>query len=83
MNEGVKSRICQVIANVTGVPASVMPDTASHESIEGLDSLAHVHLIMALEQEFAVSFSLDQALELTSVPAIYAALIDCAPAGSD
>lgn len=78
MNEDVKSRMCHVIGSVLGVPPSAVLENTSQETIEGWDSLAHVHLVMALEAEFAVSFSLEQALELTSVPAIYAALAGAA-----
>jgi acyl carrier protein len=70
------SRICNIIASVLGVPASQVLATTSQQTIEGWDSLAHVHLVTALEAEFGVSFSIDQALEITSVPSIYAALVE-------
>jgi acyl carrier protein len=73
-NDDVKRRVSSVMASVLGVPAGAIEETTSQETVEGWDSLAHVHLIMGLESEFGVSFDLEQALELTSVRAIHEAL---------
>jgi len=74
MEQQIESRICDVIASVLGVPRREVMATTNQQTITGWDSLAHVHLIMALESEFGASFSIEEALELTSVPAIHAAL---------
>ena len=74
MEESTRARIFTVMANVFGVPSCEVLPSTSQQTIEGWDSLAHVHLIMALEAEFEVSFSIEQALELTNVRAIYEAL---------
>ena len=42
----------------------------SQEPIEGWDSLAHVQLILALESEFDVTLTTEQAADMTSIPAI-------------
>ena len=55
-----------------GFRVLVVSQTA--ETIPGWDSLTHIHLIMALEAEFGVSFAPEQAVELTSIAAIRAAL---------
>ena len=67
-------RTAHVLASVIGIDPALLPETASMQTVEGWDSLAHVHLIMALEAEFGISFGLEQALHLTSLPAIQEAL---------
>jgi acyl carrier protein len=63
-------RIRKVISGVFGVPEGSITDTSGPDNVEGWDSLQHIHLIVALEAEFAVSFEPEQAIALTSVPAI-------------
>jgi acyl carrier protein len=63
-----------VVARVLGVaPASVVLDSGPH-SIPSWDSAGHVNLILALEQEFGVTFDEDEVVELVSVEAIASAL---------
>lgn len=47
-----------------------LTDDLSIDTLQGWDSMAHVALIMTLQQEFGCSISPEQAVELTSVPAI-------------
>ena len=42
----------------------------SIENVKGWDSMAHVGLILALQQEFDVSISPAEAIELTDIAAI-------------
>jgi acyl carrier protein len=83
MPDDAKTRIRTVLASVLGLPADAVSDTSSQETIDTWDSLAHIHLIMGLEAEFGISFDVEQALEMTSVPAIHAALVERAAAPGD
>jgi len=65
-----KPRIRNVLSAVFGVPSAAVTDASSPDTVEGWDSLNHIHLILALEMEFGVSFEADQALALTSIPSI-------------
>jgi acyl carrier protein len=47
-----------------------LTDEMSIDTVQGWDSMAHVALIMALQQEFSVSISPAQAIELTDVASI-------------
>jgi acyl carrier protein len=60
-------RLCQMIAGVLGVPASELSDTSSPDTIAAWDSLNHLNLVMALESEFGVSLSPEDALEMRTV----------------
>lgn len=70
----IDERITSVIADTLIVPAIEISETFSVESTDKWTSLAHLNLILGLEEEFGVSFSDDEAVELLSVPQIKATL---------
>jgi acyl carrier protein len=47
-----------------------LTDDLSIDTVEGWDSMAHVALIMALQQEFGISITPAEAIELTDVASI-------------
>jgi len=60
----------RVLADVFGVdPGRVGPDS-SPDTIEGWDSVQHMNMVIALEQEFAVRFTPEEIEEAVSVAAI-------------
>ena len=73
--DGVPSpRLRAVIARVLRVPeGSIAADSGPH-SIPQWDSAGHVNLVLALEQEFGLTFDEDEVVELVSVDAIAQAL---------
>jgi acyl carrier protein len=74
MSNAVQPRVQRTLASVLDLPPEqIRPDT-DQKSLPTWDSLRHVHLIAALEAEFAVSIDPEDWLELTSVPAIVACL---------
>lgn len=74
MNADLAHRVRAVVAATFGVPAASVTDQSGAHSIEAWDSMNHIHLIVALEAEFGVSFEPEQAIELTTVEAIAQAL---------
>jgi acyl carrier protein len=60
-------RLCQTVAGVLGVAASELTDASSPETIAAWDSLNHLNLVMALESEFGISLSPEDALEMRNV----------------
>lgn len=58
------------MAAVLGVPAEALGDDASPDTIADWDSMSHLNLVMALESEFGVSLSAEDALEMRNVAAI-------------
>ena len=52
--EKINERIKQVMSVVFDVPVESISDNASADNIESWDSLRHLNLIIALEEEFAV-----------------------------
>ena len=65
-------RLAAVFDRVFGLDR--IDETVSVLSYEPWDSMAHITLMLELESEFAVQFSTDEAIEMTSVPEILAAL---------
>jgi len=51
-----EDRIRNVMAAVFDVPAAEITDEASPHDIKGWDSLKHMNLVLALEEEFDIRF---------------------------
>lgn len=51
----VKTKVKQVMSAVFETPVESIADEASSDNIENWDSLRHLNLILALEEEFGVS----------------------------
>jgi acyl carrier protein len=63
-------RVCDVIVDVFGVPRDELGVATVREDIPEWDSVGHLNLMLALEEAFNVSFSVDEMPELVSVKAI-------------
>lgn len=71
---GLASRVRSVVSATFGIPIAQITDATGSENLESWDSMNHLHLLVALEAEFEVSFDPEQAIELTSVRKIEDAL---------
>jgi acyl carrier protein len=67
-DEALARRICEAIARALEVPPETVPQTATQGSPEKWDSLGHLSVVMELETEFGVSFTMDEAIGMRSVP---------------
>jgi len=61
-----ESKIKKVIAEVLETNESLIDENASPETIERWDSLKHMNLIVALEEEFGIEFDDDDIIEMIS-----------------
>jgi acyl carrier protein len=52
------------------VSENEIPPDLEQEDLENWDSLQHLNLMLALEQEFGATLDVDELATLTSVPAI-------------
>jgi acyl carrier protein len=68
-------RVQGVISSILGVSSEEVSESASADTLSQWDSIRHLSLIMALEEEFSVSFSEDEIVELTSVALIVQTLV--------
>ena len=60
----------KVVSNIMTVPLESLTLESSAGSVESWDSLRHMSLILALEQEFGVRFEDDQIVNMLSVEQI-------------
>ena len=70
----IPARLRTVMSATFGVPEATLSAESSPDTIPTWDSVHHLHLIVALEAEFGVTFDPEQAVELTTVSALEAAL---------
>jgi acyl carrier protein len=69
-----EAKLKQVLADVFGVDVSDINDEASVDTIAKWDSLNHLNLVLALEEQFQVSLSEDQIIEMLNYPLVKAVL---------
>lgn len=55
-----------VLAKVFKVDAALIDDESSMDNVENWDSLNHLKLVLALEEELNVSFSEEESVEILS-----------------
>ena len=65
-----EQKLKNVLANVFNVETNLINDDASVDTIENWDSLNHLKLVLAIEQEFDISFSEEQTVEIMNYPLI-------------
>ncbi len=63
-------RVREALARALEVPPQDVPLDAAQGSLERWDSLGHMNVVMELEAAFGVSFSMDEAIGMRSIPAI-------------
>lgn len=71
-----RENIKQIMARIFERRAEDIPDTASVDLLPEWDSLHHIELMLALEAEFGVRIPTQAMLELVSLAAIEAYLLD-------
>lgn len=72
-------RICKVMGAVFGIDPAAISDEATPGNIEQWDSLRHMNLVLALEDEFGVRFRDDQVEQLISFRLIEFSLHELLP----
>jgi acyl carrier protein len=76
MKSKLELKLVKIMAPIFEVEESDISENASPENIEKWDSLAHMSLVIALEQEFDIQFTEDQIVESFSFKALVEILND-------
>ncbi len=63
-------RVRRIVADVFAVPIEQVAPNTSPDSIETWDSIQHLNLVLAVEQEFEVQFTPEEIEQLLSVELI-------------
>jgi acyl carrier protein len=66
----VMDRVRQIAADLFAVPVDGLTEESSPDSIGSWDSLNHLNLVLALEQEWRIQFSPEEMEELLSMARI-------------
>jgi acyl carrier protein len=67
-------RVCQIVSDVMRVPVGQVAPETSPQEVESWDSLQHLNLVLALEQEFKISFTPKEMSQLVSPKTIISLL---------
>ena len=76
MNIALKDRILQVMASVFEAEADSLNEMSSSDTIEGWDSLKHLTLILAMEEEFAITIPDDEVADLVNYKLIEITILE-------
>jgi len=71
----VLQQVIEVVADTLNVPAESLHESSSAKDLPAWDSLAHVNLMIALEQTFDIQLEVEDFPTLTSIAAIEAYLV--------
>ena len=65
-----KQRVLKVFSQVMEIPVEKINEDSSPDTIAEWDSLKHMNLILALEEEFGVQFGDEEIVEMLSIELI-------------
>jgi len=71
MTSPVFERVREIAANVLKLPGSQITAQSSPETIASWDSIQHLNLILALEQEFGCQFEPEEIDQMNSIDRIH------------
>jgi acyl carrier protein len=71
-----QQQLKDVLARVFNVDVNSVTEDASPDTIENWDSLRHMNLVLALEEEFGVELTDDQVVEILSYKLIKIVLME-------
>jgi len=73
-NDEIKMRARAALAQVLKVPAEKIADDASQMNLSEWDSVRHMNVVLALENDFGIEFADGELMNLTSLPLMVAAI---------
>jgi acyl carrier protein len=76
MKNNLENRIKNVMSAVFEIPAIKIGKESSPDNIESWDSLKHMNLVVALEEEFELEFMEDEILDMMNFDLIISILSD-------
>lgn len=65
-----KDKLLRIISNIMNIPIERLNEESSPDNVESWDSLKHLNLILAIEQEFNVVLSDEEIIEMMNVQVI-------------
>ena len=65
-----EQRLKKVLSNILDIDESEINDQSSMKTVTSWDSLRHIQLIAAIEEEFQITFSIEDMTVMTNYPVI-------------
>ncbi len=65
-----EDKLKQVLADVFGIDVKTINDASSVDTVAEWDSLRHLNLVLALEQQFDIVLSGEQTVQILNYPLI-------------
>ena len=62
-----EERVAKIFQQVLGIEPSVFSPRLSHDQVLTWDSLGHIKIVEALEDEFRIEFDVDETMNMNSV----------------
>ena len=78
----IEARLLDVLATMLDVPRQTIRQDASRTTLDVWDSLKHMQLILALEDDFKIEFSDQEISELASASDLVGAIVAKTAGGS-
>ena len=75
MNNNIEEQLNNIMSTIFEIPIEEINDESTPDAIESWDSLKHINLVVALEEEFDTEFSSDEILKMTNYSLIKSILI--------
>ena len=75
-----RERIIDVVSRTMEVPAESLSAASSPATVESWDSLKHMNLVLALEDEFGIRLNDERIMKMVTVGAIVDTVTELAPA---
>jgi len=69
-----KNKVLQLISQIMDTDIATLNENSSSKSVDNWDSLRHMNLIVAIEEEFEIELSDEQIVEMVSYKKIIQAL---------
>ncbi len=66
----VDNKLAKIVSAIFSIDPKMVDSNLSIETCESWDSMNHMNLILALEQEYGVKINDDHAVDLISIPLI-------------
>lgn len=75
-----RERILEIFSRVMETPAGSLTADSSPATVEAWDSLKHMNLVLALEEEFGIRLTDEQIMKMVTVGAIVGTVTEIATA---
>lgn len=71
-----ENKLKQVLVDVFNIDVGSINDTTSVDTVKEWDSLKHLNLVLALEEQYSITLSVEQTVQILNYPLIKVVLAE-------